>query len=74
MTLPSGHNLPTPQDARPRLLAAPAFCGYPTDAKAAGSGERWTLLASALTWRASWGRELWAGFKTGVRPGGDGGE
>lgn len=36
MTLPSGHDHPTPQDARPRLLAAPAFCGYPKDAKAAG--------------------------------------
>ena len=56
--------------AHQRSLASPASYVYPKDAKAEGRGEHGTPLASALIWRASMGRELWAGFKTGERPGG----
>ena len=31
-------------------------------------------MGAALIWRASLGRELWAGFKTGEKPGGKRGE
>lgn len=76
MMFPSGHGLPTPYEGETGLgfLAAPAFYVYPKDAKAEGSGEHQNPLASALIWRSSCGGELWAGFKTREKPGGDGGE